>query len=136
MNHFIMLIQKTGAVQESIPVHDPVACEFRVLEPRNHAENPFLFAEFQPRLEPNKIVEGVSCIVLTKLHNSKRLFASTRIRETNRFHRSEGGHKMLSMGMQPSNTCFSSKPCMGAVSAFSSASMNAAYSDSVMGAFR
>ncbi len=76
-------------IDVGVPVHLPVAEEFGMLEPRNHAQHPRLLAKTHVVLKAHKVVASRACILLPELHHRVGAPSSARIRQAHRLHGSE-----------------------------------------------
>ncbi len=93
VDHFKVVVQKTGTVQKGISMHFAISGIFSVFQPGNQRENPFLLRIFQARLKSDKIIHGIIRIVLAQLKNREGLPAGLRINETDGFHGPESGNQ-------------------------------------------
>ena len=82
-------LKQRGRIDVGIPMDLPVAQELRLLQARNHAQNPLLLAEFQVVLKAHQIPAIRAQVLLAQLHHRLRPSPGARIGQTHRLHRTE-----------------------------------------------
>src|SRR5215207_805720 len=82
--------QKLRRSDEGIAVHLSITQKFGVLQPRDEAQDAFLFRVFQVGLEAHEIVKAANKVILPELDDRVGSFARAWILESDGAHRTKG----------------------------------------------
>ena len=82
--------QKFGRGDKGVAVHLTEALELGILQPGDHAQDAFLFGEFEIGLKADEVVKTAREIILTKLNNGIRTPACARVAQADGAHGTEG----------------------------------------------